>query len=181
MRCLTLMIVALSVAAVAHAQGSDEKSKYKSRYDSQADNKKFDPHDLSGIWQLTKNDHSLGTPAPALGSRSLIWRRYKITATAPPARNAGPKIAYGTIAASSENAPPKAAPGRACAHCTPGERCSDNRTEGMLGTSGALSVGVIPAGPGAGDTTASIPGTRIWGAPHCLQNGVPSSTAAPHL
>ena len=29
-------------------------------------NKKFDPHDLSGIWQLTKNDHTLGTPAPPL-------------------------------------------------------------------------------------------------------------------
>src|ERR1044072_7369994 len=64
MRCLTLMIVVLSLAAVAQAQGSDEKSKYKARYDAQADNKKFDPHDLSGIWQLTKNDPPPGPPAP---------------------------------------------------------------------------------------------------------------------
>jgi len=64
MRRLMLIIVVLSLAAVANAQ--DEKSKYKARYDAQATNKKFDPRDLSGIWQLTKNDHSLGTPAPPL-------------------------------------------------------------------------------------------------------------------
>ena len=66
MRRLTLVIIVLSIAAVAQAQGSDEKSKYKERLDAQAGNKKFDPHDLSGIWQLTKNDHTLGTPAPPL-------------------------------------------------------------------------------------------------------------------
>src|SRR5258705_1766387 len=65
MRRFTLIIVVLSLAAIAHAQ-SDEKSKYKGRLDTQASDKKFDPHDLSGIWQLTKNDHTLGTPAPPL-------------------------------------------------------------------------------------------------------------------
>jgi hypothetical protein len=50
MRRLTLMIVVLSLAAVAHAQ--DEKSKYKARYDAEASNKKFDPRDLSGMWVL---------------------------------------------------------------------------------------------------------------------------------
>src|SRR5678816_2260675 len=64
MRRLALIIVMLSLVAVVHAQ--DEKSKYKARYDAQAGNKKFDAHDLSGIWQLTKNDHTLGTPAPPL-------------------------------------------------------------------------------------------------------------------
>src|SRR5438093_13011070 len=64
MRRLTLMLVMLSLAAVAHAQ--DDKTKVKARYDAQASNKKFDPHDLAGIWTLTKNDHSLGTPAPPL-------------------------------------------------------------------------------------------------------------------
>jgi hypothetical protein len=44
MRRFTLMIVVLSVAAVAHAQG--EKSQYKDRLDKQATDKKFDPHDL---------------------------------------------------------------------------------------------------------------------------------------
>ena len=64
MRRIALIVVVLSLAAVAHAQ--DEKSKYKERLDAQAANKKFDAHDLSGIWQLTKNDHTLGTPAPPL-------------------------------------------------------------------------------------------------------------------
>jgi hypothetical protein len=66
MRRFTLMIVVLSIAAVAHAQRGGEKEQYKSRLEQQDANKKFDPHDLSGIWQLTKNDHSLGTPAPPL-------------------------------------------------------------------------------------------------------------------
>jgi hypothetical protein len=64
MRRFTLMIVMLSLATVASAQG--EKSQYKTRLDQQASDTKFDPHDLSGIWQLTKNDHTLGTPAPPL-------------------------------------------------------------------------------------------------------------------
>src|SRR5262245_305935 len=66
MRRFTLMIVMLSLATVAYAQG--EKSQYKTRLDQQPSDTKFDPHDLSGIWQLTKNDHTLGTPAPALTS-----------------------------------------------------------------------------------------------------------------
>jgi hypothetical protein len=64
MRRLTLMLLVLSLGVVAHAQ--DDKSKFKARYDANAGNKKFDPRDLSGIWTLTRNDHSLGTPAPPL-------------------------------------------------------------------------------------------------------------------
>src|SRR2546421_8848892 len=54
----------LSPACIAHAQ--DDKDKFKARYEALAGNKEFDPHDLSGIWTLTRNDHTLGTPAPPL-------------------------------------------------------------------------------------------------------------------
>ena len=60
MRRLTLMLLVLSLGAVAHAQ--DDKSKFKARYDANAGNKKFDPRDLSGIWTLTRNDHSSARP-----------------------------------------------------------------------------------------------------------------------
>ena len=65
MRCTTLTLLFLSVAAVAHAQ-QDDKEKFKARYEANVGSKKFDPRDLSGIWTLTRNDHSLGTPAPPL-------------------------------------------------------------------------------------------------------------------
>src|SRR2546426_7341188 len=54
----------LSPACIAHAQ--DDKDKFKARYEALAGSKEFDPHDLSGIWTLTRNDHTLGTPAPPL-------------------------------------------------------------------------------------------------------------------
>ena len=62
-RFITWMLVFL-LAGLAHAQ--DDKEKFKARYESLPADSNFDPHDLSGIWTLTKNDHSLGTPAPPL-------------------------------------------------------------------------------------------------------------------
>src|SRR5262245_21344763 len=59
----TLMLV-FSLVAVAHAQ--DDKAKFKARYESLTADANFDPHDFSGIWTLTRTDHSLGTPAPPL-------------------------------------------------------------------------------------------------------------------
>ena len=62
-RFVTLMLL-FSLASLAHAQ--DDKEKFKARYESLAADSNFDPHDLAGIWTLTRNDHSLGTPAPPL-------------------------------------------------------------------------------------------------------------------
>src|SRR5438093_1521875 len=58
------LIVLFSLAGLAYAQ--DDKDKFKARYESQPTDSNFDPRDLSGIWTLTKNDHTLGTPAPPL-------------------------------------------------------------------------------------------------------------------
>src|SRR5437870_13503810 len=67
-RFITLMLVFL-LAGLAH--GQDDKEKFKARYESLPADSNFDPHDLSGIWTLTKNDHSLGTPAPTLTPAGL--------------------------------------------------------------------------------------------------------------
>ena len=64
MRNALVLVLVLSLAVAAQAQ--DEKDKYKERYEKQESSNIFDPHDLSGIWTLTRNDHSLGTKAPAL-------------------------------------------------------------------------------------------------------------------
>jgi hypothetical protein len=63
-RCITLLLLVLSPAAVAHAQG--DRDKVRAVIDANVGSGDFDPHDLSGIWMLTRNDHSLGTPAPPL-------------------------------------------------------------------------------------------------------------------
>lgn len=62
-RFIALMVL-FSLAGLAHAQ--DDKEKFKARYESQPSDANFDPHDISGIWTLTRNDHTLGTPAPPL-------------------------------------------------------------------------------------------------------------------
>ena len=57
-------VLFLSLAGTAHAQ--DDKEKFKQRYEANAGSGPFDPHDLSGIWTLVRNDHSIGGTAPAL-------------------------------------------------------------------------------------------------------------------
>ena len=64
MRKILMLMLVLSLGVAAHAQ--DEKDKYKARYEANVGSSEFDPHDLSGIWTLTRNDHSLGAPAPPL-------------------------------------------------------------------------------------------------------------------
>jgi hypothetical protein len=63
-RCVTLLLLFLSPAVVAHAQG--DRDKVRAVIDANVGSREFDPHDFSGIWMLTRNDHSLGTPAPPL-------------------------------------------------------------------------------------------------------------------
>jgi hypothetical protein len=58
---LALMFVLSGVAALA--QGKED---FKAKYDANAGSKNFDPHDLTGIWEMTVLDHTLGTPAPPL-------------------------------------------------------------------------------------------------------------------
>lgn len=63
-RCIASILLLLSLAVVAQAQ--DDRQKVRARLEANAGSTKFDPRDLSGIWMLTRNDHSLGTPAPPL-------------------------------------------------------------------------------------------------------------------
>lgn len=63
-RGITLLLLVLWPAAVAHAQG--DRDKVIAVIDANVGRGEFDPRDLSGIWMLTRNDHSLGTPAPPL-------------------------------------------------------------------------------------------------------------------
>ena len=78
-RGITLVLLVVSLAAVAHAQ--DDKEKFKARYEANVGNGKFNPRDLSGIWTLTKNDHSLGTPAPPLTPAGIAAKAGRIVAT----------------------------------------------------------------------------------------------------
>src|SRR2546428_12608629 len=59
-----LTVIFLWFAGSAGAQ--DDKDKFKARYDSNSDNKEFNPHDFGGIWMMTRVDHGLGAPAPPL-------------------------------------------------------------------------------------------------------------------
>jgi hypothetical protein len=58
-----LGVASLFLAATAYGQGKED---FKAKYDANAGSKNFDPHDLTGIWEMTVLDHTLGTPAPPL-------------------------------------------------------------------------------------------------------------------
>ena len=56
-------IIFLFCAGNAGAQGKED---FKAKYDAVKGSANFDPHDLSGVWEMTVLDHTLGTPAPPL-------------------------------------------------------------------------------------------------------------------
>src|SRR5213594_1647538 len=64
MLAAVLPVIFIWFAGIANAQ--DDKDKFKARYESASENKEFNPHDFGGIWMMTRNDHSLGAPAPPL-------------------------------------------------------------------------------------------------------------------
>ena len=61
---LALLLLCLAPAVTASAQGFREET--IKAIDGNRGDTNFDPRDLSGIWMLTRNDHTLGTPAPPL-------------------------------------------------------------------------------------------------------------------
>src|SRR5437763_1235400 len=70
---LTLVLI-LSVGT-AGAQGKED---FKARYDANAGKKDFDPHDLTGVWEMTVLDHTLGTPAPPLTEAGKLAMKGRI-------------------------------------------------------------------------------------------------------
>ena len=61
---LALLLLCLAPAVTASAQGFREET--IKAIDANRGDQNFNPRDLSGIWMLTRNDHTLGTPAPPL-------------------------------------------------------------------------------------------------------------------
>jgi len=59
-------LLALAVFVLAGSAAAQGKEDFKAKYENQKGDANFDPHDLSGIWEMTVLDHTLGTPAPPL-------------------------------------------------------------------------------------------------------------------
>ena len=74
-RLMTFVLV-LSLAGFAYAQG--DKDKFKARYESLGADSNFDSHDFTGIWTLTRNHHTLGTPAPPLTPAGMAAMKGRI-------------------------------------------------------------------------------------------------------
>ncbi len=66
----SVIVIALAVifvlsAGIAHAQGAIQ-GKFKPVFEKAASDQQFDPHDFTGIWEMTVRDHTLGTKPPPL-------------------------------------------------------------------------------------------------------------------
>jgi hypothetical protein len=53
-------------SATASGQSVPGGKDFKDRYDANKGTQNFEPHDLTGYWEMILNDHTLGTPAPPL-------------------------------------------------------------------------------------------------------------------
>jgi len=62
----TLIATFLAVALFVGTAGAQGKEDFKAKYDANKGSANFDPHDLTGIWEMTVLDHTLGTPPPPL-------------------------------------------------------------------------------------------------------------------
>jgi hypothetical protein len=58
-----LAVTLILSGVTARAQTKED---FKAKYDAVKGSTNFDPHDLTGIWEMTVLDHTLGTPAPPL-------------------------------------------------------------------------------------------------------------------
>jgi hypothetical protein len=67
----TRFVIAVAIPAIilvfcVGTAGAQGKEDFKAKYDAIKGSAPADPHDLSGVWEMTVLDHTLGTPPPPL-------------------------------------------------------------------------------------------------------------------
>jgi hypothetical protein len=61
-----MVLPALLVLSAGVANAQAIAGKFKPIYEKSATDQQFEPHDFTGIWEMTVRDHTLGVPAPPL-------------------------------------------------------------------------------------------------------------------
>ena len=61
-----MVLSALLVLSAGVANGQAIPGKFKPIYEKSTNDQQFDPHDFTGIWEMTVRDHTLGVPPPPL-------------------------------------------------------------------------------------------------------------------
>jgi hypothetical protein len=61
-----IVLSALLVLSAGIANGQAIPGKFKPIYEKSTSDQQFDPHDFTGIWEMTVRDHTLGVPPPPL-------------------------------------------------------------------------------------------------------------------
>src|SRR2546427_6458320 len=61
-----MVLSALLVLSAGVANGQAIPGKFKPIYEKSTSDQQFDPHDFTGIWEMTVRDHTLGAPPPPL-------------------------------------------------------------------------------------------------------------------
>ena len=83
-----LAVVFVWPAASANGQGVPGNGKFKPIYEKGATDQQFDPHDFTGIWEMTVRDHTLGTPAPPLTPAGVAAMEGRVVGQGPILGNA---------------------------------------------------------------------------------------------
>ena len=83
-----LAVVFVWPAASANGQGVPGNGKFKPIYEKGATDQQFDPHDFTGIWEMTVRDHTLGTTAPPLTPAGVAAMEGRVVGQGPILGNA---------------------------------------------------------------------------------------------
>src|SRR5438552_19017841 len=78
--------VLLASASLANAQAIP--GKFKPIYEKSATDQQFDPHDFTGIWEMTVRDHTFGTTAPPLTPAGVAAMEGRVVGQGPILGNA---------------------------------------------------------------------------------------------
>jgi hypothetical protein len=70
-------------ASIVNAQDNTGGGKFKPIYEKGTSDQQFDPHDYTGIWEMTVRDHTLGTKPPPLTPAGVAAMAGRVTAKAP--------------------------------------------------------------------------------------------------
>ena len=79
---IALAVVLVCSASIVSAQDIGN-GKFKPVYEKGKSDQQFDPHDFTGIWEMTVRDHTLGGKPPALTPAGVAAMAGRVTANAP--------------------------------------------------------------------------------------------------
>src|SRR5947207_11195846 len=75
---MLILVYGISLSLTSVVRGQGEKERARAALEADAGSQNFDPHDFTGIWEMIRLDHTLGTVPPPLTAAGLAAMKGRI-------------------------------------------------------------------------------------------------------